>query len=172
MDNDIKIFTPESPAAAAGEDLESLAAQTEALRESGNLDRAKRLGREMAAYSAQSPELPALAQSFGLPLTSQREIGAADGHRPGESEYENISAIPRMIEGVRIALTIRETEDGRCKVSARGRVDVSRVCAELGGGGHRAAAGALVRGTVGETRDRLLAIVEEMYGAAFRDSDR
>ena len=75
MDNDIKIFAPaaENPAEISGEELDALAAQTEALRESGNLDRAKRLGREMAAYSAQSPELPALAQSFGISMTEQRE---------------------------------------------------------------------------------------------------
>ena len=72
MDNDIKIFAPDTPAQSPGEELESLAAQTEALRESGNLDRAKRLGREMAAYAAQSPELPALAQSFGITLSPQR----------------------------------------------------------------------------------------------------
>ena len=73
MDNDIKIFAPDAPAECPIEELDSLVAQTEALRESGNLDRAKRLGREMAAYSAQSPELPALAESFGFSLTPQRE---------------------------------------------------------------------------------------------------
>jgi len=73
MDSDIKIFTMDSTAPRPCEELDSLAAQTEALRESGNLDRAKRLGREMAAYAAQSPELPALAQSFGFTLTPQRE---------------------------------------------------------------------------------------------------
>jgi len=73
MDSDIKIFAPDAPGNAAGEDLESLAAQTEALRESGILDRAKRLGRELAGYCAQSPELLALAQSFGFALAPQRE---------------------------------------------------------------------------------------------------
>ena len=73
MDNDIKIFAPDAPAEVPGEDLDSLAAQTEALRESGNLDRAKRLARELASYSAQSPELSALAESFGFALTPQRE---------------------------------------------------------------------------------------------------
>jgi len=72
--DDIKIFAPE----AAGEpphneDLDNLAAETEALRESGNLDAAKRLGRELAALSAQSPELVALSQSFGFTLTPARE---------------------------------------------------------------------------------------------------
>jgi len=75
MDNeDIKIFTPETAAKPphAGE-LDNLAAETEALRESGNLDAAKGLGRELAALSVQSPELIALSRSFGFTLTPARE---------------------------------------------------------------------------------------------------
>jgi len=72
MDNDdIKIFTPETGAKPHAAELDTLAAQTEALRESGNLDAAKRLGRELAGIAAQSEELVALSQSFGL--TPERE---------------------------------------------------------------------------------------------------
>ena len=74
MDNDIKIFDPEHQAGPKPcDDLEALAAQTEQLRESGDLTRAKRLGRELAALSANSPELGELAQSFALSLTPERE---------------------------------------------------------------------------------------------------
>jgi len=69
---DIKIFAPEAGEPQAGE-LDSLAAQTEALRESGNLDAAKRLGRELAGLSAHSPELLSISQSFGFTLTPARE---------------------------------------------------------------------------------------------------
>jgi len=72
--DDIRIF---APAAAVepphAEDLDNLAAETEALRESGNLCAAKSLGRELAALSAHSPELAALSQSFGFTLTPARE---------------------------------------------------------------------------------------------------
>jgi len=69
MDSDIKIFgAPEKR-----EDLESVAAATEALRESGCLDRAKRLGRELASLSAQKPELLAIAESFDLAFSPARE---------------------------------------------------------------------------------------------------
>ena len=72
MDNDIKIFKPEgAQGPSPGDDLESLAAQTETLRESGALGRAKRLGRELAAYSGEPGH--ALAESFGVPLTPERE---------------------------------------------------------------------------------------------------
>jgi len=74
MDNeDIKIFAPEAAEPPHAGDLDTLAAQTEALRESGNLDAAKRLGRELAALSAQSPELSAISESFGYMLTPARE---------------------------------------------------------------------------------------------------
>jgi len=69
MDHDIKIFG----APDHHEDLESVAAQTEALRNSGELDRAKRLGRELAGLSADNPELLSLADSFGFALTPARE---------------------------------------------------------------------------------------------------
>jgi len=70
--DDVKIFAPEAAAKPHTGELDTLAAQTEALRESGNLDAAKRLGRELAALAAQSQELGALAQSFGLALTPAR----------------------------------------------------------------------------------------------------
>ena len=70
MDSDVKIFNPEQlQSQPLGEDLEALAAQTEQLRESGDLTRAKRLGRELAALSAQSEELGEFVQSFALSLT-------------------------------------------------------------------------------------------------------
>ena len=72
--DDIRIFVSEAAEKPqAEEDLDTLAAETEALRESGNLDTAKRLGRELASLSAQSPELTALAQSFGFALNPARE---------------------------------------------------------------------------------------------------
>lgn len=71
--DDVKIFSPDSAQQKHTEDLEHLAAETEALRESGNLGVAKRLGRELAALSAHSPELLSLSESFGFTLTPARE---------------------------------------------------------------------------------------------------
>lgn len=71
MDSDIKIFGEDE--ARKGEDLDCLAAQTEALREDGTLDRAKRLGRELAALAINSPELLDVAGSFGFALAPARE---------------------------------------------------------------------------------------------------
>jgi hypothetical protein len=73
MDDDMKIFVPDASAERPGDELDRLAAQTEALRESGNLDKAKRLARELAAYATQNSALPAPTEGFGFTLTAQRE---------------------------------------------------------------------------------------------------
>ena len=75
-----------------------------------------------------------------LPLRVEREIGVT------EDDMENISGFPRSIEGVRIAATLRETADGKVKVSVRATPehDAAAVCAKFGGGGHRGAAGCTI----------------------------
>ena len=61
-----------------------------------------------------------------------------------EDDMENISGFPRSIEGVKIAATLRQQEDGIVKLSIRAlpEYDASAICAKFGGGGHRGAAGA------------------------------
>ena len=65
------------------------------------------------------------------------------GVLPGDTEglIDNL----RSIDTVIAAVIFEETRDGSIRVSARSkdeRVDVSAVCAQFGGGGHRLAAGA------------------------------
>lgn len=73
-----------------------------------------------------------------LPRRVEQEIGVT------EDDMENISGLPRSIEGVKIAATLRETTDGKVKISVRAVPgwDASAVCAQFGGGGHKGAAGA------------------------------
>ena len=75
-----------------------------------------------------------------LPLSVERAIGVS------EDDMENISGFPRSIAGVKIAATLRETGDGKVKISVRALpgYDASAVCAVFGGGGHKGAAGANV----------------------------
>ena len=63
-----------------------------------------------------------------------------------EDDVDSIAGFPRAVEGVEIGVMIRETPDGREKISMRTGEDynASALCARLGGGGHRAAAGATV----------------------------
>ena len=57
-----------------------------------------------------------------------------------------------IIYSLKIGITVKEKEDGNYKISMRsaGDADVSAVCANFGGGGHKAAAGCTVSGTLEE----------------------
>ena len=61
---------------------------------------------------------------------------------------------PRSIEGVEVAIMIREEGPATCKVSfrSRGNIDVARIAAGFGGGGHRNAAGCQVDGALAEVK--------------------
>ncbi len=75
-------------------------------------------------------------------------------------ESEELVNYPRSIGSVRVACLLRE-RDGQVKVSLRGKgdVDVQRVAARFGGGGHPNAAGFTVTGTLeGASRDVLAAV--------------
>ena len=65
----------------------------------------------------------------------------------------------RAIQGVIVAIFFEELSDGKVRVSMRSKsesVDVSAICQKFGGGGHKLAAGARVRGTLTEVQDRFL----------------
>ncbi|MBD3368181.1 MAG: bifunctional oligoribonuclease/PAP phosphatase NrnA [Candidatus Eisenbacteria bacterium] len=72
-------------------------------------------------------------------------------------EIEGLAAYGRGIQGVEVSVLLRE-EDGRVRLSmrSRGRVDVNALARRLGGGGHRAASGALVEGTIADARGRVI----------------
>lgn len=82
-----------------------------------------------------------------------------------ESEVDAIAAIPRQIEGVLVGVTMREKADGTFKVSMRSHegVDVSAICAMLGGGGHPRAAGCTVSGDVETARNTVVSSIEKYF---------
>jgi bifunctional oligoribonuclease and PAP phosphatase NrnA len=75
-------------------------------------------------------------------------------------EAEDLVNYPRSIESVRVACLLRE-RDGKVKVSLRGKgdVDVSRVAACFGGGGHPNAAGCTIAGSLDRVTETVLATV-------------
>ncbi|MCL6634925.1 MAG: bifunctional oligoribonuclease/PAP phosphatase NrnA [Peptococcaceae bacterium] len=79
--------------------------------------------------------------------------GAADEHTEGLVNYA------RSVRGVEVALLFRELEDGKYKVSFRskGAVDVNRLAALFGGGGHRRAAGSIMHGDLAQIREEVVA---------------
>ena len=73
-------------------------------------------------------------------------------------EVEGLASIPRRVEGVLMGVTIREKEDGTFKISVRTNegVDASAFCKVFGGGGHAAASGCTIEGTLEEVKEALL----------------
>ncbi len=80
-----------------------------------------------------------------------------------EGDTEGISSLPRQIEGVKVGITLNEKDENQFKISARstGDVDVSKLCARFGGGGHKGAAGCLIAGTLEEVREKITAAAIE-----------
>ena len=82
-----------------------------------------------------------------------------------ERDMDNISAFVGQIEGVSNGVTLKETPDGQVKMSLRtdpGKLNASKVCALLGGGGHAAAAGGMVRGAMSEVRQAVIDAIEQV----------
>ena len=86
-----------------------------------------------------------------LPRAIEEQLGLT------EDDLENISGFPRSIEGVKMAATLRQTEDGKVKVSVRAvpGYDAAKICARFGGGGHKGAAGATLAMPLEEAADAI-----------------
>ncbi len=91
-----------------------------------------------------------------LSLADMAALGAKD------ADVEDIAAFAGQLEGVHTAVTIREVRPGECKLSVRTGPDLnaSKVCALLGGGGHAAASGCTVDGSVDDAKRAILAAIE------------
>jgi len=91
--------------------------------------------------------------SFSLSLETAAKLGA----RPEDNEglIDHI----RAIKGVVVAVFFEELPEGKVRVSMRSKseaADVCAICEKFGGGGHKLAAGARVRGTLEEVEEKVL----------------
>ena len=87
-------------------------------------------------------------------------------------DTDDITAFAGQIEGVLHSVTIREHEGGEFRVSVRTQAELlnaTKVCARLGGGGHRAASGCTVKGTVAEAEQAILAAIDEQLAQPTQD---
>lgn len=76
-----------------------------------------------------------------------------------ENESEGIANYLNNLDGVKISLILKETEDDKIKGSfrtTREDVDVSVLAKKLGGGGHKKAAGFTAAGTIKEVLSKIL----------------
>lgn len=96
-----------------------------------------------------------------IPLSLRQELHATD------ADIEELSALPALVEGTDCGVSLRELGNGRIKVSVRTgpRVDACALCHLLGGGGHHAASGATVTGTLEEARLMVLTAYRKVTGA-------
>lgn len=80
-----------------------------------------------------------------------------------EDDLDSISGFPRTVDGVQIGVLIRDSEPGRAKMSVRTAAgyDASRYCGLLGGGGHKAAAGCSVEGTLEDGRRAIMDVLKQ-----------
>ncbi len=91
--------------------------------------------------------------SFSLSLSTASRLGTK------AEDTEGLIDHLRAIHGVIVAIFFEELLDGKVRVSVRSKseaVDVSAICQKFGGGGHKLAAGARVRGTLTEVEEKVL----------------
>lgn len=95
---------------------------------------------------------------LSVPLSLMEQV------RASAYDAEDLSAFGSQIEGVDCAVTLRELRTGVWKISLRTgpRVNATRVCALFGGGGHAAAAGCTVEGTLEEAKQKILEAIDRV----------
>jgi phosphoesterase RecJ-like protein len=92
-----------------------------------------------------------------LPKALMEELGIT------EDDADGVAGFARGVLGVQIGVMIREVEHGAGKVSLRTGDDynASEICKRLGGGGHRAAAGATVEGGIAAAKAAVLQAIAD-----------
>lgn len=103
-------------------------------------------------------------QDRGVFLTIPLSLLARTG--ADENDLDDISSLAGIIEGVDCGAVLRELKDGEWKLSLRtganGRVNATRACGLLGGGGHAMAAGATLHGTLEEVKRQVLDVIGQV----------
>lgn len=99
---------------------------------------------------------------FSLTLKVATDLGALPEDNEGLIDHI------RAIEGVVVAIFFEELAEGKVRVSMRSKnaeVDVSAICQQFGGGGHKLAAGARLRGTLTEAEDKILQATRDVINS-------
>ena len=87
-----------------------------------------------------------------IPLSLIEEIQATEG------DAEDLSSLAGLVEGNDCAVTMRELKPDEWKISVRtgARVNATRVCQLMGGGGHKSAAGCTLSVPLEEAKRQVL----------------
>lgn len=94
-------------------------------------------------------------------LTISREM--FDQAQAAPEDADGIVQYAQAVNGARIGVLIQETAPGEVRISFRsdGSVDVNDVAGRFGGGGHKNAAGARLRGELSVVRESVLRVLEQ-----------
>jgi bifunctional oligoribonuclease and PAP phosphatase NrnA len=88
-------------------------------------------------------------------LTLARATLVATGATTAEAE--GLVSYARALDGVEVGVMLYENDGGvRVSLRSKGAVDVGAIAARFGGGGHRAAAGCYLAGSIADARARIL----------------
>jgi bifunctional oligoribonuclease and PAP phosphatase NrnA len=106
-------------------------------------------------------------ESVGLSWLSMGP-DSLEKHAVRAEDLDGIVEHARSIAGTRMALFFRDLGHGKVKVSFRstGDTDVNAFARQFGGGGHAKAAGALIAGSLGEVRDRVVEAAKAALAAS------
>ena len=99
---------------------------------------------------------PDAAGGHGLVWTTVTRADRA-AHGLSLDAVESVIDVVRRTDEAEVAIVLKQSDDGLWQASARskGKVDVGRACSQLGGGGHRNAAGVTLDGSAGDAIARL-----------------
>lgn len=95
-----------------------------------------------------------------LPRSLKEELGLDEG------DTDDIASLGGLVAGCDCSVTMREAQKGQWKISLRtgDRINANDVCALLGGGGHRAAAGCIVKGKQEKVEEKVLRAIAQVAG--------
>lgn len=82
-----------------------------------------------------------------------------------EDDCDDLAGLAGRAEDSVVSITIKEQEDGSCKISVRSNPEVSSsdICAVFGGGGHAMAAGCTIMGTPQIAKELLIQVIDEVW---------
>ena len=78
-----------------------------------------------------------------------------------DTDLEGVAIISRSVEGVLAGVSIKEKDDGSYKISVRTYppLNASEICKEMGGGGHKNAAGCSLSGNIEDVKKQVLSVI-------------
>lgn len=116
-----------------------------------------RLKMEAAAFELMEYFLDGRLTIVSVTSSLRDKMGVA------QNELDGIEGIPLQVEGAEVGVTIKQRDENSFKISMRSAndVNVSDICASLGGGGHIKAAGCLLHGTLDEVKNEIIEAVKK-----------